>query len=121
MDHTNPYSQISFIVGPQHMVDEPTKPTFTPNYVKASLKSSADAAGIYSSRIQGRKILLDNPVRESKVKKERQEKRSGRRKHQERKAAGIIGRKEAKEKCVWHFDHTQAKYWIIPFKLVYDL
>jgi ribonuclease P protein subunit POP4 len=64
---------------------------------------------IACSRVQGRKVLLENPARESRAKKERQEKRLRRRKHQERMAMGIIGRKEAKEKGVWRFDPAQAR------------
>jgi len=68
--------------------------------------------GMYNTRVKGRQILLENPARESRAKKELEAKRAAKKKEKERKKLGIIGKKEAKEKGVWKFDESQAK-WVI--------
>jgi ribonuclease P protein subunit POP4 len=65
--------------------------------------------GMYHTRVKGRQILLENPARESRAKKELEAKRAAKKKEKERKKLGIIGKKEAKEKGVWKFDESQAK------------
>ncbi|KAJ3511756.1 hypothetical protein NLJ89_g3908 [Agrocybe chaxingu] len=65
---------------------------------------------MYNNRVKGRQILLENPARESKAKKELDRKREIRKKARERKKLGIIGKREAKEKGVWKFDESQAKF-----------
>ncbi|KAF9013291.1 Rof/RNase P-like protein [Cyathus striatus] len=65
---------------------------------------------MYASRIRGRKMLLENPARESKFKKELTEKRERRQQEKERKKLGVITRREAKEKGVWKFDEKQMKF-----------
>jgi len=64
---------------------------------------------MYNTRVKGRQILLENPARDSRAKKELEEKRAKRKKEKERKKLGIIGKREAKEKGVWKFDESQAK------------
>ena len=54
-------------------------------------------------------MLLENPARDSRAKKELEEKRAIKKKEKERKKLGIIGKREAKEKGVWKFDASQAK------------
>ncbi|KAH9481988.1 Ribonuclease P protein subunit p29 [Psilocybe cubensis] len=66
--------------------------------------------GMYSTRVQGRQILLENPARESRAKKALEEKRIRRNRQRERKKLGIIGKREAKEKGVWKFEEAQAKF-----------
>ena len=51
---------------------------FIPTYVKRNLTASSDPSQTYASRVQGRQILLENPARESRAKKEREQKRSAR-------------------------------------------
>ena len=82
---------------------------FTPAYINSTVKGSSDPAGIYASRIKGRQILLENPPRDSKAKKARDEKKARQRVNKERKKIGIIGKREAKQKGVWRFDKAQAK------------
>ncbi|KAF8955707.1 Rof/RNase P-like protein [Flammula alnicola] len=65
---------------------------------------------MYNSRVKGRQILLENPARDSRAKKELEEKRAARKNERERKKSGIIGKKEAKEKGIWKFDEKQARY-----------
>lgn len=52
---------------------------------------------------------MENPAKESRTKKERDAKRKRIKRDAERKAMGIIGRKEAKEKSIWKLDETQTK------------
>ena len=52
---------------------------------------------MYNTRVKGRQILLENPARESRAKKELEAKRAAKKK-EERKRLGVIGKKGAKEK-----------------------
>lgn len=70
---------------------------------------SSDPAGMYASRVQGRQVLLENPARDSRTKRDVDEKRGKRRAEKEKKRLGIIGKREAREKGVWKFERTQAK------------
>ncbi|ESK91883.1 ribonuclease p complex subunit [Moniliophthora roreri MCA 2997] len=83
---------------------------FVPTFVTSSVTQVSDPAEIYASRVHGRKILLENPARESRTKKEREEKRKRRVADKEKKRLGIISRREAKEKGVWQLDESQAKF-----------
>lgn len=64
---------------------------------------------MYASRVMGRQMLLENPMRESRAKRERDEKRARQKALREKKKLGVIGKREAKEKGVWAFDKSQAK------------
>ncbi|KAG6879462.1 hypothetical protein C0992_002465 [Termitomyces sp. T32_za158] len=83
---------------------------FTPAYVTSQLTQTADASGMYASRVKGRQMLLENPARESRAKKELQEKREKQRALKEKKRGNAMGKREAKEKGVWRFDKSQAKF-----------
>lgn len=65
---------------------------------------------MFSSRVKGRQILLENPARESRAMKELEKKRMRKRKDKEKMKLGIIGKREAREKGVWKFDQAQAKF-----------
>lgn len=62
-------------------------------------------------------MLLENPVRESRVKKERDEKKARRAKEKAQKLLGVIGRKEAKLKGLWELEEEQKKF-VMLIKLV---
>lgn len=68
---------------------------------------------MYNNRVKGRQILLENPMRDSRLKQELEKKRAVRKQDKERKHAGVIGKKEAKEKGVWKFDERQAKCGVL--------
>jgi len=55
-------------------------------------------------------MLLENPARSSRAKKEQDEKRARQKAEKEKKRKGKIGKREAKEKGVWRFDESQAKF-----------
>lgn len=82
---------------------------FTPAYVTSQLTQTTDASSMYASRVKGRQMLLENPARESRAKKESQEKREKQRALKEKKRGNVMGKREAKEKGVWRFDKSQAK------------
>ncbi|RDB21834.1 Ribonuclease P protein subunit p29 [Hypsizygus marmoreus] len=83
---------------------------FTPTYVISQLTQSSDPAGMYASRVQGRQMLLENPARESRAKKQLDQKRARQNADKEKSKKGIIGKREAKEKGVWRMDAAQAKF-----------
>ena len=63
----------------------------------------------YASRVQGRQILLENPARESKAKKERDEKRAQRAAERAHKAAGVVGKKESRKRGLWKLQKEETK------------
>ena len=69
---------------------------FTPEYVKNNVTRSSDPAQLYASRVKGRQILLDNPVRENKAKKERDEQKARRAASKKRSDADVIARNTAR-------------------------
>ncbi|KAG5352483.1 Ribonuclease P protein subunit p29 [Termitomyces sp. T112] len=83
---------------------------FTQAYVTSQLTQTTDASGMYASRVKGRQMLLENPARDSRAKKELEEKRAKQRVHKEKKIAKVMGKREAKERGIWHFDKSQAKF-----------
>jgi len=54
-------------------------------------------------------MLLENPARASKAKKELEEKRARQKAQREKKKRGLIGKREANGKGVWKLDESQAK------------
>ncbi|KAG6888281.1 hypothetical protein C0995_009395 [Termitomyces sp. Mi166 len=83
---------------------------FTPAYVTSQLTQTTDASGMYASRVKGRQILLENPARESRARKELEEKRTKQRAQKEKKNGKMMGRREAKQRGVWRFEKSQAKF-----------
>lgn len=82
---------------------------FTPNYVQTSVTLSSDPVGIYNNRVKGRQIMLENPARDSKAKRERNEKKVKRAAQKLRRKANGIGRREANEKGTWKLEEEQTK------------
>ncbi|KAJ8700810.1 RNase P/RNase MRP complex subunit [Pleurotus ostreatus] len=85
-----------------------SKDPYTPMYVQANLTANTDPATIYEQRVKNRQLLLENPVRDSRVKKERLEKKT-RKKAEKERIAGVLGKKGARSKGVWRLDESQAK------------
>lgn len=83
---------------------------FTPTFVKANVTRSSDPAQIYTSRVQGRQILLDNPLRESRTKQERAARKARNSASKARAQAGVIGKKEAKQKGLWKLAKNETKF-----------
>jgi len=64
---------------------------------------------MYNTRVKGRQILLENPTRESRWKKDLEQKRARKKKEKEKKKLGVVSKKEAREMGLWRFDRSQAK------------
>lgn len=79
---------------------------FAPTYVQSHTPSNTTA---YTSRIQGRQILLENPARESRAKKLRDAKRARQAQDGARRKAGVLSRKDAKFTGAWKLDKSIAK------------
>lgn len=61
------------------------------------------------SRVQGRQILLDNPLRESRAKKEREARKARRDANKSRVSTGVLSNKEAKQKGSWKLARSETK------------
>lgn len=83
---------------------------FVPQYVKDNVLRSADAAQLYQSRVRGRQILLENPVREIKVRKEREERKARRAAANKRSDAGVIANSTAQRKGLWKASAEKHKF-----------
>lgn len=71
---------------------------FTPEYVTNNLNPSVGPSKIYASRVKGRQILLENPIRESQAKKNHEEKRARRAAIKANAAAEAISTTAARRK-----------------------
>ena len=69
----------------------------------------AEASSQYDARVKGKNLLLVNPLKESRLTKQRKEKTARREKHKARKRLGIMGRKEAKCRGIWTLDPRDAQ------------
>ncbi|KAI0807116.1 RNase P/MRP p29 subunit [Fomes fomentarius] len=103
--HKDVYATLPLINNERLKLDSTTP--FIPTYVKRSVTKSSNPAQAYASRVQGRQILLENPARERKAKKERNERREKRAADRTRKAAGIVNKKA---KGVWKLRKAETKY-----------
>ncbi|OBZ75741.1 Ribonuclease P protein subunit p29 [Grifola frondosa] len=83
---------------------------FTPTYVKGSVTRVADPAQAYASRIAGRQILLENPARTSRAKKEREQKDAKRVSEKARGKARIIAKHEARRRGLWKLKPEEIKF-----------
>ncbi|KAI0934390.1 hypothetical protein AcW1_005930 [Taiwanofungus camphoratus] len=83
---------------------------FTPTYVKSHVLTSADPDQIYKSRVQGRQVPLENPPRESKRKKSREEKRAKRLADKATKDAGVISLRGARRNGIWRLHESETKF-----------
>ncbi|PFH46803.1 hypothetical protein AMATHDRAFT_43348 [Amanita thiersii Skay4041] len=84
--------------------------SMTSLYVASHLTQTSDPVGIYSSRVKGRHVPLENPARESTIKKRLEGKRQNRQVDLEKKGLNTISKKEAKRKGIWAFDETQVTF-----------
>jgi hypothetical protein len=59
--------------------------------------------------------MLENPIRESRSKQQRDEKRAKQAAENAKKKSGIMGRKEASEKGIWKLEKGQTRYVTRPY------
>ncbi|TFK21488.1 hypothetical protein FA15DRAFT_758702 [Coprinopsis marcescibilis] len=83
---------------------------FTPTYVISSLSGSSDPTALYNNRVKGRQILLENPARESRLKKETERKKQERKKEKQQRKLGLIGKRKREERGLWKFDNKSIKF-----------
>ncbi|KAF8442062.1 hypothetical protein L210DRAFT_3398020, partial [Boletus edulis BED1] len=93
---------------------------FTPIHVQQALILSSDPAGIYESRVKDRHVLLENPARESRAKKERAAKQARKHAEKHRKKLRPLGRNAAESKGLWKLEKHAARYGVADplFRLV---
>ncbi|KAJ7607557.1 Rof/RNase P-like protein, partial [Roridomyces roridus] len=68
---------------------------------------------VYTTRVQGRTLLLENTGKhQSHVRKEREEKKERVKAAKERKKLGVLGRRQGtrRERGLWGFDESQARF-----------
>ncbi|KAF9219436.1 RNase P/MRP, p29 subunit [Gyrodon lividus] len=106
--NVDPYKPIA--VGKNQRLKLTTEEPFTPTYVQQALTLSSDPAGIYASRVKNRHILLENPVRESRAKKERAAKEARRQAEKNRKKTKALGRNAAEAKGLWKLEKNATKF-----------
>ncbi|KAL7283321.1 hypothetical protein ACG7TL_002750 [Trametes sanguinea] len=83
---------------------------FVPDYVKGNVTRASDPTQAYASRVEGRQLLLDNPPRESKAKKEREEKRAKRASERARRDVGVVSKQEARRAGFWRLREEETKF-----------
>ena len=71
---------------------------FTPSYVQSHTSSKTSA---YTTRVEGRQLLLENPARESRRKKLSDARKARQKQDGMRRKAGILSRREAKLTGAW--------------------
>ncbi len=73
---------------------------------------------MYNTRVKGRQILLANPARDSRMKKELEEKRAQRKRERDRKKFGVMAKEEARERGLWRLHENQTKQVFYLWSLV---
>lgn len=76
----------------------------------SNLTASSDPDTKYLDRVQGRQLLLENPARDLRKRKEEEEKREKTQERKKQQRARGIGKQEAVAKGIWKLDKEQAKY-----------
>ncbi|KAN0092540.1 Rof/RNase P-like protein [Tylopilus felleus] len=107
-DVVDPYKPITD--GKNQRLKLTTDAPFTPTYVQQALTLSSNPVGIYESRIKGRHVLLENPARESRAKKERLAKQARKQVEKDRKKLRPLGRNVADSKGLWKLEKHATRF-----------
>ncbi|KZT57639.1 hypothetical protein CALCODRAFT_469457 [Calocera cornea HHB12733] len=83
---------------------------FIPQYLEATLPLHPNPTHVYNTRLRGKQIILDNPLRESRSAQLKQERAVKREKEKQRRERGMMGRREAKRLGVWELRKEDAKW-----------
>ncbi|KAH6901246.1 hypothetical protein BKA70DRAFT_1310054, partial [Coprinopsis sp. MPI-PUGE-AT-0042] len=81
---------------------------FTPSF-------SSDPTALYNARVKGRQMLLENPAKESKLKREADRKKELRKIEKAQRQLGIIGRRKRE---LWSFDKNSINFIVCSPKLL---
>ena len=96
------YSQLPF--APKDTVN--ATPGDAKAYVVSKLTQSSDPGSTYDARVRGKHILLENPVKDSRTRREREEKKARRkRENEKRKRKKFLGR----EATMFKLEPSQCK------------
>ncbi|KAG6372174.1 RNase P subunit p29-like protein [Boletus reticuloceps] len=107
-DTVDPYKSITD--GQNQRLKLTTDSPFTPIHVQQALTLSSDPAGIYESRVKDRHVLLENPARESRAKKERAAKQARKHAEKHRKKLRPLGRNAAESKGLWKLEKHATRF-----------
>ncbi|KIK96284.1 hypothetical protein PAXRUDRAFT_826116 [Paxillus rubicundulus Ve08.2h10] len=107
-DAVDPYKPIT--VGKNQRLKLTTEEPFTPTYVRQALTLSSDPAGTYASRVKNRHVLLENPIRESRAKKERAAKQARKQVEGNTRKLKALGRNAAEAKGLWKLEKNATKF-----------
>ncbi|KAF9231366.1 RNase P subunit p29-like protein [Melanogaster broomeanus] len=105
-DMVDPYKQT--VVGKRQKLT--TEEPFAPKYIQQALTLSSDPAGTYASRVKDRHVLLENPVRESRAKKERTAKQARKQAEKKSKKLKALGRNAAEAKGLWKLEKDATRF-----------
>lgn len=83
---------------------------FTPTYVKSAVTQSTNPEQVYASRVRGRQLLLENPVRDSKAKKERELKKARRLADKAKKATSESDRRNVQSREIWKLKPEEIRF-----------
>ncbi|TRM65007.1 Rof/RNase P-like protein [Schizophyllum amplum] len=105
------YKELPVIKGQKLKIN--SKTPYIPSYVKSNLElGPGNQDSIYSERIYGRNLMLENPARSSRLTKERKEREAKKRALREKKTAigNAMSRKESRGMGLWELTDEQAKF-----------
>jgi len=112
----DPYKPFPSLRG-QKVVFTSSSP-FTPTYVRSHTPSQRSA---YTTRVEGRQLLLENPARESRRKKLNDARKSRQKQDKMKRRAGILSRREAKLTGAWKLGKRDLKCVSSPLLLTFHL
>ncbi|KAG8885514.1 hypothetical protein FRB97_000839 [Tulasnella sp. 331] len=108
IDLINPYQELDKLKGTRYKLTSSL--SLSASLLQANLPPTSNYQNEYARHIQGRRLILDNPILESRYAKSFKVKKERRRLLEERKKTGVVGRSEAKRKGLWELDKSAAKY-----------
>ncbi|KZO89888.1 RNase P subunit p29-like protein [Calocera viscosa TUFC12733] len=83
---------------------------FLPRYLASTLPPHTSPSHVYNTRLRGKLLILDNPLRESRSAQLKQERAAKREAEKQRRVQGVMGRREAKRLGVWELRKEDAKW-----------
>ncbi|KAG9005810.1 hypothetical protein FRB94_003880 [Tulasnella sp. JGI-2019a] len=106
----NPYQELDKLKGNRYKLNSSL--SLSASLLQANLPPTSNYQNEYAKHVQGKRLMLDNPIMESRHAKAKALKKERRSLLEERKKAGVVGRNEAKRKGFWKLDKSAAKYYL---------
>jgi len=85
-------------------------PSLSQSLLEANRLPRVDSQSDHLKNLRGKRLILDNPVAESRHTKTQGLKKERQRTLRERKSIGVVGRNEAKRKGFWKIEKSAARY-----------